>query len=407
MVPEPEFDETTQRWILESEPVTLPDNAIRAELWFAVEAGQIPAGIPDPAAWENDPPQVTGNTPQMGWSYVNYATADATNISPNQCRTPDDLADGPNVDLAPDADSVVDDDFPEACRVQHQLSDNYFTIRKDAAGTGDNLPRGEDWGTDDSGLWNLVGHEFEIRDDNDGEPSDEPSAKLCRTGYNPYNGWDGEFTGTGEPDWGEDSETLEAIIEYNNEHGTELPMCGLLYAQGTIGDPEKPNAGGQEGRWRSEYLTAGDYWLVETKAPDRQVSQDGSQTRPVPGVQRLAEPVEFRIWPDEDGAYFGDQDPQQSMEGRGQLDIAGQDGDRPTQGYLDRCSPGADVGSRPVDCVNPTGYLMLVKDPVPAGLPFTGGTGRTLLTIGAVIVLLATLAGIWWYRRRGLTEPGN
>lgn len=400
-VPEPEFDEVTQRWILESAPVTLPDNAMRAELWFAVQAGEIPAGIPGPEAWENDPPQ------NSGWSYVNYATADASNVSPNQCITPQNPADGPNVDVAPNADNVVDQNFPEACRVQHTLSDNYFTIRKDAAGAGDDLPRGEDWGTDDTGLWNLIGHEFEIRDDIDGEPSQAPSAKLCRTGYNPYNGWDGEFTGAGDPDWGENSETLEAIINYNNEHGTELPLCGLLYAQGTIGDPENPNAGGQEGRWRSEYLTEGDYWLVETQAPDRQVSRDGSQTRPVLGVQKLAEPVAFTIWGDDDGPSFGDQDPQQSMEGRGQLDVVGEGGDRPTQGYLDRCSPGASVGARPVACVNPTGYLMLVKDPISNELPFTGGTGKTLLMIAAATVLLATLAAIWWFRRRKMTEPGS
>src|SRR5690606_18695574 len=128
---------------------------------------------------------------------------------------------------------------------------------------------------------------FEIRDNNGGQPTSHPSVNLCRVEYNPLtNGWNGDFDVTeGTPDWQQGSPTLQAIIEYNNDQLDEddkLPLCALLYPQGTFGG--QPNAGGQDGRWRSENLPAGDYWLVETKAPTHQVSLDGLDTRPVPGV---------------------------------------------------------------------------------------------------------------------------
>ena len=169
-------------------------------------------------------------------------------------------------------------------------------------------------------------------------------------------------------------------------------MCGLLYPQGTFGGQD--HAGGQDGRWRSEYLSAGLYWLVETKAPDQQINNAGTAIRNVPGVQLLSEPIQFTVWPDEPGEYFGDQDPQQSMHGQGQLDVTGEDA---------RCSPGAPVGERPVACVNPTGYLMLVKDAAPLQLPLAGGPATLAFTVvGAVIAAVAILGIIWWRRRQDL-----
>lgn len=396
-VPDPVFNTQTQRWTLTSHAVTLPENAVRAELWFAVEAGQSPVNIPDAAtAWTSDPRNSIFNTPQTGWQFVNYVTADAT-LAPNQCVTG---TLGPNTDLHPTADNPLDESFPAACSTVHELSDNYFTIRKDASGIGEDLSREPAWGTDPTGLWNLVGHEFEIRDDVAGEPSADPSIQLCRAEYNPYTygPWDGVTEiANATPAWYEHSDIPSLIQQYNNENGTDHPQCALFYAQGTIGDPTNSNAGGQEGRWRSEYLVEGDYWLVETKAPDRQVSLDGSRTRPVPGVQLLAEPIAFTVWPDAEADSFGNG---QSMEGRGQLDIAGEGADRPSTNYLDRCAPGDNVGDRAVACVNTTGYLMIVKDAVPMKLPLTGGQGLAVLSVGGTVVLVLALAGVWWWRRQ-------
>jgi len=160
----------------------------------------------------------------------------------------------------------------------------------------------------------------------------------------------------------------------------------LFYPQGTYGG--QPHAGGQDGRWRSEQLGEGDYWLVETRAPVEQINSNGTQSREVTGVQLLTEPVGFRVWPDEPAPTFGDTG--QAMHGQGQLDIAGEQ---------ERCSPGAPVGERPVACVNPTGYLMIVKDAAPLSLPLTGGQWLELLSGVGGVILVGSLAIAWWRKR--------
>ena len=394
-VPAPTFNDETNRWTITSEPVTLPENAMRAEMWFAVEAGQRPANIP---------PSWPGNTaPEFGSMYANYVRANSTNLEPNQCS----MNGGKPVtsqDATRPRDHVGqyvfnDGTFPSECQVMHQMSDNYFTIRKDATGAGISA-HDEKWG-DPTGLTNMVGHKFEIRDDTgEGEwnsPSEEPSKFLCREKYKPENNWDGSFSYGGKPDWDQESETLASIIKHNNQFddGDEqrLPLCALFYAQGTYGTVPMPHAGGQNGRWRSEYLIEGKYWLVETKAPTKQITNTGIEERDVPGVQLLAEPIGFQVWPSEDGLSFGPESPQQSMEGRGQLDIKGAE--------QQRCDPGVGVGDRPVACVNPTGYLMVVQDVVPLAMPFTGGGGPLLLLGGGGVILLSALGGSWlWLRSR-------
>lgn len=381
-VPEPAYDTATGRWTITTLPVDVPASAKQAELWFAVEAGQTPEDIP--AQWTGE------NTPQMGWRYTNYVTAQASNLAPNQCDTTTTAS--PNTGIAPGATTAYDPDFPDACRVTHQLSENYFTIRKDAGGVGvQPTPTDGTWG-DTTGLTNMVGHEFEIRDNVNDEPSANPSERLCRTEYDPDQGWDGTFITGGTPDWGENSETLAAIIAHNNEleeDADPLPLCALFYPQGTYGGQD--HAGGQDGRWRSEQLGEGDYWLVETKAPTEQINTDGSATREVSGVQLLAEPVAFTVWPDEPDEPFGETG--QSMHGQGQLDIVGQE--------QERCMPGGGtlIAERPVACVNPTGYLMIVKDAAPMTLPLTGGQWLNILTGAGIVVLLGTLATAWWRKR--------
>lgn len=372
-VPAPQF--VGGRWLLTSTTVNLPANAMRAELWFALQAGETPAGIP--AQWAVQP--------QSGYKFVNYATGQAT-LAPNQCSTATTV---PPVVALPQAANPVDPLFPSECVTSHELRDNFFTIRKDAAGSGEDLERTALWGTDPTGLWNMVGHEFEIRDNAGGAPTSYSSVKLCRTEYAQAS-WDGTWISGGTPDWGNNSATLAWIRAWNTLNPLDQkPYCGLIYAQPS-------GSGGQTGRWRSENLPEGNYWLVETKAPNQQISLNGLQLRAVPGVQILPDPVAFTVWPDADAPPFGNG---QSMFGRGQLDVSNGSG-----GYLDRCEPGGTVGSRPVACVNPTGYLLLVKDAVPLALPFAGGQGMALLTVGGFVALGGAALGAWWWRRRRAPE---
>ena len=405
----PAGEPADDRWIVTSgAPIDLPAEAVAADMWFAVQAGESPAGIPDPAIWAT-PEQ----TPKTGWKFVNYATgiasAGAKPFAPNSCITGVDV---PNTALAADAAEVVDTRFPEVCRTQHELSKNYFTIRKDAGGAGVQHIANDDWDPDPTGLWNMVGHEFEVRDHDTKthQPTSYPSVKLCRTDYDPYresNPWRGQWVtpeAASNPDtwaFGAEGARIQRNIErWNDEHppehpgDTPLPVCATIYP---IAD------GPQQGRWRSENLEAGDYWLVETKAPTAQaaVNAQSRAPRPVAGVQLLAQPVPFKIWPEEDGPADG-----QAMHGRGQLDVGDGSG-----GYVDRCDPGKQqengsflpggtVAERKPACVNPSGYLMLVKDPVPAPLPLTGGQWLPVLTASGIAVVLAAVAGAVWWRRR-------
>ncbi|WP_170219724.1 isopeptide-forming domain-containing fimbrial protein [Leucobacter komagatae] len=399
------------RWIVTSgAPLDLPKEAVRAEMWFAVQAAESPVGIPAASTWEGQ-----GNTPTTGWKFVNYATgmaksgsgATAKDFAPNACVTGKNV---PNTAFAPNSAQPVDVNFPEQCRVQHELSQNYFTIRKDAGGAGvQALADDKAWDPDPTGLWNMIGHEFEVRDNDKatGKATSYPSVQLCRTDYDPEQGWRGEWispANAGDKSrWDfstENSATAKKILDWNNAHPDEadqLPVCGTLYE---ISD------GGQKGRWRSENLNAGDYWLVETKAPNAQTDVTAEKTRPVPGVQKLAQPVPFKIWPEEDGTSLGGP----AMQGRGQLDVGNGSGK-----YLDRCNPGQQkpggefepggtIAERPTACVNPTGYLMLVKDPAPVPLPLTGGQWLPMVLGGGAAVLIVALAGALWWRRRG-TNP--
>lgn len=313
------------RWILESDPVDVPAAAVAAELWFAVEAGQNPAGIPASSAWQGP------NAPQNGWQFVNYAAAEAAGSQPVQCGTGTWGEGAPDVTRSA-TNNPVDQNIPEACQTSHELNAGHFTIRKDANGSGIDLPHDPAFG-DTDGLWNMVGHEFQIHDDVNGEPSQHPSQYLCRTDYRPDT-WNGQFTGhPGDrslDDWdagaGDDSETLNEIRAWNEDPANRddprypLPECGVFNAQ-----PE--GSGGQTGRYRGmnlqPVLDAGetgqprDFWLIETKAPTHQISLNGQQLREVPGVQRMAEPIQFRMWPYQDGEHMGGP----TWYGKRQLDI--------------------------------------------------------------------------------------
>lgn len=396
------------RWLVTSGPaLKLPPQAVSAEMWFAVQAAESPAGIPDPSIWQG-----AGNAPTTGWTFVNYATGMAkgsrgAGFAPNACVTGGNV---PNTALDPKSTTPADAQFPAQCQVRHELSQNYFTIRKDAAGAGleryaDDLIPGttEKWDPDSTGLWNMVGHKFEVRNDVAGKPSAYPAVELCRTDY-AADGWTGAWVSStraadaGAWDFGQNSKTLQKLIDWNTMNpDNQKPLCGTLYPI---------SEGGQAGRWRSENLSAGNFWLVETRAPNQQRSTDGKHVRDISGVQRLSRPMQFSIWPEADGPASG-----QSMRGRGQLDVGNGSGS-----YLDRCNPGQQdpktgeflpggtVAERPTACVNPTGYLMLVKDPAPVPLPLTGGAGPWLLWGGGGLALLVAAVGtVWWRVRRPVT----
>ncbi len=399
------------RWIVTSGPaLKVPAQAVSAEMWFAVQAAESPAGIPDPKIWQG-----AGNAPTTGWTFVNYATGIAKGsqgnvFAPNACVTGKNV---PNTALDPKSTTPADAQFPAQCQVRHELSQNYFTIRKDAGGAGleryaDDVIPGttEKWDPDSTGLWNMVGHKFEVRNDVAGKPSAYPAVELCRTDY-AADGWNGAWVSStraadaGAWDFGQNSKTLQKLIDWNTMNpDNQKPLCGTIYP---IAD------GGQAGRWRSENLSAGNFWLVETQAPNQQRSTDGKHVRDVTGVQRLSQPMQFTIWPEADGPANG-----QSMQGRGQLDVSNGKG-----GVLDRCNPGetnpetgeitkgGTVAERPTACVNPTGYLMLVKDPAPVPLPMTGGQWLPIVLGGGVAALIAALAGAVWWRRRADREPAR
>ncbi len=390
------------RWILESQIIdNVPTNAVTTQMWFAVEAGQqTNSDIPGLEAWG-------GQRPATGSKYVNYGFASGS-TEPVQCGLPETA---PDVSTAPDDAQPADQHVAEACRTQHEVNSGHFTIRKDAVGTGIDVPNGSHeqdiYGDSSNGLWNLVGHEFEIRDDVNGQPSENPSRYLCRVDYRPDQQWDGTFTehpgDRSLDDWdagaGDESETLNAIRAWNNDQDNvddpryPLPECGVF-------NPQPDDSGGQSGRYRGMNLQPvlgpdeqgepRDFWLVETKAPTHQMSLDGSQKRSIPAVQTLAEPIAFTMWPSHDGEHI--EGP--AFYGKRQLDVRDDNGT-----YLPRCGPGDPATQRPVACVNATGYLMLVQDTVPPALPLTGGQWLGIVTtIGTILVVIAVI-GIGLKRR--------
>ncbi|MFT3943804.1 MAG: SpaA isopeptide-forming pilin-related protein [Ancrocorticia sp.] len=122
------------------------------------------------------------------------------------------------------------------------------------------------------GSLNLPDVTWQLQDPTNGTPSGTDSVALCRAG-------------DGSPDWGQDSATLAAIRAWNQDPAnTEdpawpKPECALFYQipVDNTGDPGEP---GDPDGWRVENLPAGDYLLVETKAPA--------------GHQLLADPIRIR-----------------------------------------------------------------------------------------------------------------
>lgn len=278
----PLYDST---WLAESVNFSMPENVVRAEVWFAVEGG--------------DPPQVEGqwmpSQPNKGTTFANFVSAASATMDPVPCAT--NATGG------------------ELCEVSHTIESSFFTIRKDGQGVG---------GT----VTDLTGHEFELRDHTaNGVVPTDPSDVMC-------------------PDW------RTAPTDPN----TVDPTCAMFY----------PIASGeQEGRWRAQNVPEGTYWLVETKAPD--------------GYQLLAEPIRF------------------SVNAEGKLTIR-DDFDNP----VPACGP---IATNPTACIQPTGYLMLLKDPKFVPLPLAGGAGVSWFnTVGAALLVLGAAGGVWYQLRESLTK---
>ncbi|PQZ94730.1 hypothetical protein CQ018_05125 [Arthrobacter sp. MYb227] len=306
-VPAPVYN-GTDRWTLTTVAFSLLPGEVSAQIWFAVKVGTPPQVAPH---WLPE-------SPSPGTHFTNRVSAAAGAQEPeaNQCRT--GITEG-------EIGGAV-----AACTVSHAVGADYFTVRKDGRGT---LATGETLN-----LQNLLGHEFELRSDNDGSMGAVPGF-MC-----------------------ESSSTPPAL------DSTE--SCARFYPIPT---------GQQAGRWRAERVPAGTYWLLETKAPTAQ-RVSATETRKVTGVQLLAEPIKFIVGEE---AKFG------------QLDIF-------TPGtvlFEERCDP---VNSPTfIACVNPSGYLMIVRDPGLLPLPVSGGNGVSALTFGALVLIGGGLgAGYLWRRNR-------
>ncbi|WP_017792433.1 prealbumin-like fold domain-containing protein [Leucobacter salsicius] len=296
-------------WTLTTREFNMPANIVRAEVWYTVTAGQAPEV---PGAWAPGPIQ-------WGTSLTNSATADSTTQDPQQCIT------------------GVDETFnADECQVTQRIESGFFTIRKD--------------GVSASGVeTNLTGHRFEVRDDNAGQMNSGVSAQMCTA-----------------QDWGSSgyTGTIPAVpwnVDPASYQGAPAE-CAYLYPI---------ESGSQEGRWRSQNLPTGTYWLVETQA--------------AVGHQLLAEPVKFSV---ADAA------------GEGKLTAYDSSGNA-----LSACSS---TNPNATACVNPTGWLMVIQDPRMAALPLAGGMNLAAgLSIGAIVLLTGTLGAAWVMRRRNQTRSSR
>lgn len=207
------------------------------------------------------------------------------------------------------------------CETTHQVAQSSFTIRKDGIGTLEDGTRGH--------LEDLIGHEFEVRVDDSGSMGSAQPANKCET------------------------------------EGSDPDTC-WTFAPTPSGD--------LAGRWRADRLPAGTYWLLETRAPNAQ-RVSATESRAVTGVQLLAEPIKFRV---ASAAESGENFPVPGIPaknvGEGQVDVFAVSGSH----LADRCEMSTGKPQTTV-CVNPTGDLMVVKDPGMLALPFTGAVAPWLL----------------------------
>lgn len=239
-----------------------------------------------------------------------------------------------------------------ACEVGHSVAEDFFAIRKDGRGTLADGSTGY--------LQDLIGHKFELRTDDNGAMSSEQPANACT-------------------DWNTPPQ------QGANE------KCWRFY----------PIASGEQaGRWRADKVPAGTYWLLETQAPNAQ-RVDATTTRPVTGVQLLAEPIQFRVAGVADAGTPAPGDPDRKVVS-GQVDVFNP---RSPGDLLGRCSAD-DEPMRIAACVHPTGYLMAVNDPGILPLPLSGGLGTGLLTIGALLLIGGGSAAAV-IRRRGLSSTAK
>lgn len=279
---------------------------------------------------------------QPGTTFGNTVTADATGFDPSRCVT-----------------GTPAGQLPAACKTEHTLTSSTLTFRKDGIVADAQGQR--------TRVTDLVGHEFAIhRADASGQITDDLPTNAC-------------------VHWNSPTQTDPA----------DPQNCWRFYAI---------PSGAQEGRWRSERLPAGDYWLVETRAPDRY--NDEGVLKPIHGVQMLAEPIPFRVASAADAAPAGSvpiANGQPAWLVSGQIDVY-----RSTTSASGAVQPRCDTVSLPTACVNPTGYLMIVSDVAPARLPLAGGAdGTGLLAAGGAVALVSALAGaLWWRRRQGIAAAG-
>lgn len=137
-VPPPSLDAAAGTWTLQTAAFDMPKNVASAEVWFAVEAGVLPA---EPG-W--DPHPSAGGVVPNGTEFTNSVTAAA--------------AEPPIACVAGDPGTMD----PAACEVSHTYTSPYFEVRKLSS---ERMPGSNE-------LYVLAGHEFELRADDQGRMSD-------------------------------------------------------------------------------------------------------------------------------------------------------------------------------------------------------------------------------------------